>query len=100
MKGSQLTSGVYWQGALNHKGVENKWGKKQGPHIYILICFSFIYIYIYIYIYVSKFLKENNANEKCEILIFFFLPNYSVRQRPYKVLTSGGKCPYTFLHLS
>jgi hypothetical protein len=47
MKGSKLTSGVYWQGALKHKGVENKWGKKQGQHV-IFLYISHLYTFFQI----------------------------------------------------
>ena len=51
MQGSKLRSGVYWQGALKHKGVENKWSKKKrATCLYV----SHLYIYIYIYIYICQ----------------------------------------------
>jgi len=59
--------------------------------------FIFLYVsHLYIYIY-FKFLKENNANEKYEILIFFEL---AVQGSDFTVLTSDGGCPNTFLRLS
>jgi len=39
----------------------------------MLIFLYVSHLYIYIYIYIFKFLKENNANEQYEILIFFQL---------------------------
>jgi hypothetical protein len=61
MKGSKLRSAVYWQRALKHKGVELVGHKSKG-HMFIFLYVSRLYIYF-------KFLKENNANEKYEILI-------------------------------